>query len=283
MAGKPSLQWYPGDWFKAEEVRSCSPATRGIWFDFINYAFNSQSYGAVKGTIPSLARRCGSTIEEMQHALEEIELNNVGEVLRASNGVVTVVCRRLRREQEEREGNAEYMREYRARKREEEDEEGGAVPSCNGNVSDRKSDVSTLKGSCTSRTRAEEEVEDEVEVDKPTKVNTSNRAREASWTKRDVRAIYDLYPRKVGKETALSKIDRALRRISNRSDPPDDPVDWLSERVKRFAKSPKGQAGKYCPYPATWFHQGRYDDDPSEWSRDDEEESKAITSIDNFK
>lgn len=40
---------------------------------------------------------------------------------------------------------------------------------------------------------------------------------------------------------------------------------WLTGRMRTFATTPKGQAGKFCPMPATWLNQGRYDDDDEVW------------------
>lgn len=70
-------------------------------------------------------------------------------------------------------------------------------------------------------------------------------------------AVYDAYPRKVGRAKALLAIERAIR---GGVDP-----DHLLERVRAFAESPAGRAGKFTPHPATWFNAGRWDDDPAEW------------------
>ena len=74
--------------------------------------------------------------------------------------------------------------------------------------------------------------------------------------------IYAAYPRKVGKAAALRAIERAIKRI-----PKTDAAEWLMARTKEFAASPAGKKGIYTPHPATWFNQGRYDDDPREWRR----------------
>jgi len=84
------------------------------------------------------------------------------------------------------------------------------------------------------------------------------------WTKHDIERIYKTYPRHVGRAKALAKIQLALQEISKRSEI-DAPAEWLLERVEKFAMTPKGQAGDGCPHPATWFGQGRYDDDDKEW------------------
>jgi hypothetical protein len=65
-------------------------------------------------------------------------------------------------------------------------------------------------------------------------------------------AIYDAYPRKVGKPAAVKAIAKALAKI---------PAEELLARVQAFAESRKGQDPNFTPHPATWFNQERYADD----------------------
>ena len=74
-------------------------------------------------------------------------------------------------------------------------------------------------------------------------------------------AIYQAYPRKVGKKAALKTIATVCKTID-----PDD----LLERVEAFSEAVAAWPEKdkqYVPHPATWFNQGRYDDDQEEWRR----------------
>jgi len=86
------------------------------------------------------------------------------------------------------------------------------------------------------------------------------------WSAEDAERVYQAYPRKIGKQKALKAITKALSAIAARNGSVDA-VAWMVERVQRFARSAKGQAGEFCPHPATWFNEGRYDDDPAEWQR----------------
>lgn len=71
--------------------------------------------------------------------------------------------------------------------------------------------------------------------------------------------IYDAYPRKIGRGKALAAIQKALRSVS---------FDVLSERVGAFALAvstwPQDRK-QFVPFPATWFNQERWTDDPKEW------------------
>jgi hypothetical protein len=80
---------------------------------------------------------------------------------------------------------------------------------------------------------------------------------------------YAAYPAKVGKADARKAFEKAYNVVLAR-EPPKNTLDWLIEVTKRFAESPSGRAGKFCPYPATWLNAARYDDDPQAWNRDGE-------------
>jgi hypothetical protein len=77
----------------------------------------------------------------------------------------------------------------------------------------------------------------------------------------EAEVIFALYPKKVAKQAALRAIVKALERL---------PGDILGERVRNYA----GYVARwrkddraFVPNPATWFNEGRYDDDPKEWER----------------
>lgn len=69
-------------------------------------------------------------------------------------------------------------------------------------------------------------------------------------------AIYEAYPRKVGRPIALRAIQRALKTIS---------FEHLYERTCFYAEMRKCEDPAFTPHPATWFNQARYNDDPSTW------------------
>jgi hypothetical protein len=89
-------------------------------------------------------------------------------------------------------------------------------------------------------------------------------------------AIYHEYPRKVAKATALKEIGKSITTVAKRGATDnheafngdiDLAAGWLKSRTVLFAKSPQGRREDktFIPHPATWFHRGQYDDDPSEW------------------
>jgi hypothetical protein len=75
--------------------------------------------------------------------------------------------------------------------------------------------------------------------------------------------IYALYPRKVGKTSALRAIERILKAGKV---PPEDLLVTVRNYARATATWPAGDE-VFIPHPATWFNSGRYDDDPREWLR----------------
>lgn len=87
---------------------------------------------------------------------------------------------------------------------------------------------------------------------------------------------WEAYPRKVAKAAAAAAFERAVRVIGKQQDlSATQSCEWLLGQTQAFRVSDKGRSGKFCPYPATWLNQGRYDDDPSEWN----ETSDATTDV----
>lgn len=70
--------------------------------------------------------------------------------------------------------------------------------------------------------------------------------------------IYQLYPKKVGHIDAIKAIMKSLL-VKDSA--------YLRDRTKLFSDKTKGCDRQFVPHPATWFNDGRYDDDPEEWSR----------------
>jgi len=89
--------------------------------------------------------------------------------------------------------------------------------------------------------------------------SASNAEADKPLTKREkILAIYDAYPRKVGKKKALAAIERALAKV---------PFEKLLEAVQDFARRTQGADKQYVIYPEGWFNQGRWEDDRAEWNR----------------
>lgn len=65
-------------------------------------------------------------------------------------------------------------------------------------------------------------------------------------------AIYAAFPRKVGRKAAEKAILKALREVD---------AETLLGATQRFARLVAGKDAQYIPHPATWFNQGRWEDE----------------------
>ncbi len=90
----------------------------------------------------------------------------------------------------------------------------------------------------------------------------------------DAELLYEAYPRHVAKADAIRAIKKALKLVTERNGVAN-PKLWLLGRVQEFSASAAGQAGAFVPHPATWMNQGRYDDNPDEWNRQQASENRS--------
>ena len=72
--------------------------------------------------------------------------------------------------------------------------------------------------------------------------------------------IYNAYPLKVGRPKALISIKKGIAAVG---------AVKLLALTQAFAAA-RGGDKAFCPHPATWFNQERYQDDPATWVRVDE-------------
>jgi hypothetical protein len=79
-------------------------------------------------------------------------------------------------------------------------------------------------------------------------------------SKADAEAIYQAYPRKIGKPKGLQAIRKALKKV---------PTGKLLELTKRYSDAVRHTDHQFIPYPQKWFNEERFNDDPSTWVRSD--------------
>lgn len=65
-------------------------------------------------------------------------------------------------------------------------------------------------------------------------------------------SIYQEYPKKVAKPSALRAIRKALKKHT---------AAFLIAKVKEYAEKVKGKDRQYIPHPASWFNDERFKDE----------------------
>lgn len=230
------------DWMRDPELRCCSLAARGLWMDLICVIHQCDQKGHLQHrsgepfTTAQIARIAGTSEAECEELVQELEACGVF----SRNDAGTIYCRRMAR---------------------------GDSPK-----------PKSTKGKCPSKdasSSAEEEPAQET-ADKSSSVDddqhttsigtSTTRKRKTKSYPIEFENWWILYPRRAAKHDALKAWEKAIARIRQHNDWDSDKArQWLNDKTAEFAMTPTGQ-GEFCPYPATWLNQGRYDDDPSEWN-----------------
>lgn len=84
-----------------------------------------------------------------------------------------------------------------------------------------------------------------------------------TWPDPVLLSIYKAFPRRTGRQTALTKIAEALDRIvageiDGQPRTSEEAVAFLRERVDAMRIEMAGREKKFIPHPSTWLHQSRY-------------------------
>jgi uncharacterized protein YdaU (DUF1376 family) len=107
---QPAFQFYPGDWI--QDTRILTPLTRGIWIDILCFMWRSSDRGRLEGSKCQLARILSCEKEELSTAIQELSVTKIADVT-ISNDDITIVNRRMYREQKERESGKIRAQRYR--------------------------------------------------------------------------------------------------------------------------------------------------------------------------
>ena len=71
--------------------------------------------------------------------------------------------------------------------------------------------------------------------------------------------LYEMYPKKVGRGFALKAAEKAIRLHG---------YEPIKKALEAYIKAWNGETDfQFMPYPATWFNQERFYDDPATWER----------------
>ncbi len=68
--------------------------------------------------------------------------------------------------------------------------------------------------------------------------------------------VYEAYPRKVARKAAIRAVLKAIQAHG---------FDKVMGATVEYGKTRNGEDQQFTPYPATWFNQQRYLDDPATW------------------
>jgi len=131
MSKLPYMQFFPSDWLRDTKV--LSPEAKAVWIDILALAWNEPERGVYKRPIPAFCREHQLDGERGPSILEELKLVATVTI---SNHCVTVISRRMIKEEKHRESNRIKVNRFRSR---------AGVTDGNQNVTHKKSEVRSQK------------------------------------------------------------------------------------------------------------------------------------------
>jgi hypothetical protein len=114
MAKAPSFQFYPSDYIR--DTRALSPLARGVWMDMLCFMWYAPERGILTGTKSDFQRQLSCTGDEFEVAINEIITKKVADVTLGNgecNAIVTVINRRMYKQEKERESTRLRVKRFR--------------------------------------------------------------------------------------------------------------------------------------------------------------------------
>lgn len=100
MGKNPADQFYWEDWKR--DTRCLSLAAKGAWIDLLSDMWFAPIRGRLSMPIVAYARSLGATVDQTEAVLQELTERNICNYVQESDGSLTLICRRMSREHEER-------------------------------------------------------------------------------------------------------------------------------------------------------------------------------------
>ena len=122
MGKAPAFQFYVKDWLSDPQLRLACPATKGIWIDILCYMWDAPERGKLTGKLEKIARMVGASNGDLEGFIAEAtELAfcdisvTVCDMTQKSNALLTIINRRMFRENSKRENNRLRQQRFRER------------------------------------------------------------------------------------------------------------------------------------------------------------------------
>jgi hypothetical protein len=126
MAKMPAFQFYPGDWI--QDTRALTLAAKGAWIDILCALWRSQTRGSLTLPLIGWARLIGGSADQAAAVISELVgmricESNLDENLERkilsgdSKAEVRIECRRMTREEKDRQINGLYQKRHREKDR----------------------------------------------------------------------------------------------------------------------------------------------------------------------
>ena len=111
MAKAPAFQFYVGDYI--QDTRVLSLSARGAWQDLLCFMWRSPERGKLSYSIEGYSRLFGASIEETKRVINELINNNICDSVTECNGNVTLINRRMVRDEKTRNQTRKRVERFR--------------------------------------------------------------------------------------------------------------------------------------------------------------------------
>ena len=111
MGKNPAFLFYPGDWI--QDTRPLSLAAKGAWIDLLCAMWRSQTKGSLTLSIVGYSRLIGATVDQTTSVIKELTDLQICDTVTLCNGDVTLINRRMMKEEKERISTRFRVKRYR--------------------------------------------------------------------------------------------------------------------------------------------------------------------------
>lgn len=136
MSRSPAAQFYFADYLR--DTRTLSIQARGAWMDVLCIMWFSQEKGRCNADVTQMKRLWGVENEAAEAILEELIASKICDVERDCNGNVTLINRRMVRDEKERQSTKDRVKRFREKK---------SNAECNADVTGMKRKCNTASSS----------------------------------------------------------------------------------------------------------------------------------------
>ena len=231
--------------------------TRIVWITML--ALSDQN-GEIQASIPGLARLASVSVADVEAALDKLlspdkysrTPDNEGRRICPIDGGWELLnhakYRLMASKEDAKATNAARQKRHRNR--------NATVTPNNALVTLRNATVTHQRDIVDTDTDTEADTKKEVPLNPQRGNDGKSRSELNSSLKSKAESIYAEYPKKIGRDAAIKSIVKALKY---------ETVESLLDAVTAYAKATEDKDRQYIPNPATWFNQGRYNDDREAW------------------
>jgi len=124
MTKNPGFYFFPGDWLTDPALTKCREETRGVWIDLLCVIHQVNQGGRVSGTVQQISRLARTSVRVLKRSARDLLDNSAAIIEGDLDGVITITCKRMVRDEEKRKYEREKKMRQRHRNQGERDSDG---------------------------------------------------------------------------------------------------------------------------------------------------------------